>query len=135
MAAPAVQRNWEQQGSDQVCDGSGPDPEDVAARYLTARITLLDRPAPYNRPRPPRDVRGHQILSGSWVSPVSVLALLFSSRAILVSERIEDATLHQQLVCTYFNGSGTMTKEYWYSKSDTFGRAACPRLETVREAE
>ncbi|MDQ1242520.1 MAG: hypothetical protein QG550_1772, partial [Pseudomonadota bacterium] len=40
------------------------------------------------------------------------LALLFSSRAILVSERVEEATLHQQLVCTYFNGSGTMRKEY-----------------------
>jgi len=63
------------------------------------------------------------------------LALLFSSRAILVSERVEEATLHQQLVCTYFNGSGTMRKEYWYSKSDRFGRAACPRWETVRDAE
>jgi len=63
------------------------------------------------------------------------LALLFSSRAILVSERVEEATLHKQLVCTYFTGSGTIKKEYWYSKSDTFGRAACPRWETVRAAE
>jgi hypothetical protein len=63
------------------------------------------------------------------------LALLFSSRAILVSERVEQATLHEQLVCTYFNGSGTTKKEYWYSKSDRFGRAACPRWETVRVAE
>ena len=63
------------------------------------------------------------------------LALLFSSRAILVSERVEEAPLHQQLVCTYFNGSGTMRKEYWYSKSDRFGRAACPRWGTVRDAE
>jgi len=43
--------------------------------------------------------------------------------------------LHQQLVCTYFTGSGTMRKEYWYSKSDRFGRAACPRWESVREPE
>ena len=63
------------------------------------------------------------------------LALLFSSRAILVSERVEDATLHQQLVCTYFHGSGTMQKRYGYSKNDRFGRAACPRWETVREAD
>jgi hypothetical protein len=52
-----------------------------------------------------------------------------------VSERIEQATLHEQLVCTYFTGSGTMKKEYWYSKGDRFGRAACPRWETVRDAE
>lgn len=63
------------------------------------------------------------------------LVLLFSSRAILVSERVEKATLHEQLVCTYFTGSGTLKKEYWYSKSDHFGRAACPRWETVRLAE
>jgi hypothetical protein len=63
------------------------------------------------------------------------LVLLFSSRAVLVSERIEQATLHEQLVCTYFTGSGTMRKDYWYSKSDRFGRAACPRWETVREAD
>jgi hypothetical protein len=62
------------------------------------------------------------------------LALLFSSRAILVSERVEKATLHEQLVCTYFSGTRTLRKEYWYSKSDTFGRAACPRWEHVRLA-
>ena len=56
------------------------------------------------------------------------LVLLFSSRAILVSERVEDATLHQQLVCTYFNGSGTMQKEYWYSKSDTLRPRRLPAL-------
>jgi hypothetical protein len=63
------------------------------------------------------------------------LALLFSSRAILVSERVEDATLHQQLVCTYFTGTRTMRKEYWYSKSDQFGRAACPRWQSLRDDE
>ena len=62
------------------------------------------------------------------------LALLFSSRAILVGERVENATLHQQLVCTYFSGSRMIRKEYWYSPSDTFGRAACPRWERVRPA-
>jgi hypothetical protein len=62
------------------------------------------------------------------------LALLFSSRAILVGERVEQATLHQQLVCTYFSGSRTIRKEYWYSQSDAFGRAACPRWERVRPA-
>jgi hypothetical protein len=61
--------------------------------------------------------------------------LLFSSRAILVGERVEDATLHRQLVCTYFSGSGTLQKKYWYSKSDRLGRAACPRWESVREAD
>jgi hypothetical protein len=28
-----------------------------------------------------------------------------------------------------------MEKEYWYSKSDRFGRAACPRWERVRLAD
>ena len=77
-----------------------------------------------------------KILSGTLgVAGLCWLALLFSSRAVLVSERIEDATLHQQLVCTYFTGSGTIEKEYLFSKSDRFGRAACPRWESVREAE
>ena len=62
------------------------------------------------------------------------LALLFSSRAVLVSEKIEEATLHKKLVCTYFAATRTIRKEYWYSKSDTFGRAACPRWESVRAA-
>ena len=68
------------------------------------------------------------------VAGLAWLALLFSSRAILVGERVEQATLHQQLVCTYFSGSRTIRKEYWYSQSDTFGRAACPRWERVRQA-
>ena len=77
-----------------------------------------------------------KILSGILgTAGLAWLVLLFSSRAILVDERVEDATLHQQLVCRYFTGSGTMTKEYWYSKSDRFGRAACPRWEVVRDAE
>jgi hypothetical protein len=63
------------------------------------------------------------------------LALLFSSRAILVDERVESALLRERLVCTYFTGSRTMEKEYWYSKSDRFGRAACPRWERVRLAD
>jgi hypothetical protein len=62
------------------------------------------------------------------------LALLFSSRAILIGERVERATLHEKLVCTYFSGSHAIRKEYWYSPSDTFGRAACPRWEHVRLA-
>ena len=62
------------------------------------------------------------------------LALLFSSRAVLVSEKVEQATLHKKLVCTYFAGSRMLRKDYWYSESDTFGRAACPRWETVRPA-
>ena len=62
------------------------------------------------------------------------LALLFSSRAILVSEKVEQGTFRQKLVCTYFAGSRNIVKEYAYSKSDTFGRAACPRWEQVRLA-
>jgi hypothetical protein len=62
------------------------------------------------------------------------LALLFSSQAILVSERVEKAAMHEKLVCTYYAGSRTIRKEYWYSKSDSFGRAACPRWERVRLA-
>ncbi len=69
------------------------------------------------------------------VAGLAWLALLFSSRAILVGERVEDATLHRQLVCTYFSGSRTMVKKYWYSPSDRLGRAACPRWERVRLAE
>ena len=60
------------------------------------------------------------------------LALLFSSRAILVGERVEKAFLRERLVCTYFNGSRTMRKEYWYAQNDVLGRSACPRWETVR---
>ena len=63
------------------------------------------------------------------------LVLLFSSRAILVSERVEDSGLRQKLVCTYFAGSRNIVKEYWYSKSDRLGRAACPRWERVRLSE
>ena len=63
------------------------------------------------------------------------LVLLFSSRAILVSERVGESTLPQKLICTYFTGSTTMVKEYWYSRSDRLGRAACPRWERVRLAE
>jgi hypothetical protein len=77
-----------------------------------------------------------KILSGVLgAAGLAWLALLFSSRAILVGERVEAATLHRQLVCTYFTGSGTMRKEYWYSETDRFGRAACPRWETVRDPE
>jgi hypothetical protein len=63
------------------------------------------------------------------------LTLLFSSRAILVSEKVEQAMLRERLVCVYFNGSRTMRKEYWYSKNDVMGRAACPRWEHVRLVE
>ena len=63
------------------------------------------------------------------------LALLFSSKAILVGERVEQRTLHERLVCTYFTGSGTMRKEYLHSESGRLGRAACPRWETVPPAQ
>ena len=63
------------------------------------------------------------------------LALLFSSRAILVDERVERALLRERLVCRYFTGSRTMEKEYWYSQSDRLGRAACPRWERIRPAD
>jgi hypothetical protein len=63
------------------------------------------------------------------------LALLFSSRAILIGEHVEDRALYKLLVCGYFTGSGTFQKEYLYSSSDRLGRAACPRWETVRPAE
>jgi hypothetical protein len=62
------------------------------------------------------------------------LALIFSSHAVLIGEQVKEATLHKQLVCTYFSGTRSIRKEYWYSPSDTFGRAACPRWETVRQA-
>jgi hypothetical protein len=65
---------------------------------------------------------------------IAWLALLLSSRAILVHEGVEEATLHRNLVCTYFAATRTIRKEYWYSKSDTFGRSACPRWERVRPA-
>ncbi len=68
------------------------------------------------------------------VALLAWLGLLFSSRAVLIGEKVEDATLHRKLVCTYFAATRTIRKEYWYSKSDTFGRAACPRWETVRPA-
>lgn len=63
------------------------------------------------------------------------LALLFSSKAILVGERVEQRTLHERLVCTYFTGSGTMRKEYLHTESGRLGRAACPRWQTVPPAQ
>lgn len=69
------------------------------------------------------------------VAGLAWLVLLFSSRAILVSERIEEHTLHERLVCTYFTGSGTMRKEYLHTESGRLGRAACPRWETVPPAQ
>jgi len=69
------------------------------------------------------------------IAGLAWLALLFSSRAVLVSERIEQHTLHERLVCTYFTGSGTMRKEYLHSESGRIGRAACPRWETVPAAD
>ena len=63
------------------------------------------------------------------------LVLLFSSRAILISERVVESGLREKLVCTYFAGSRNIVKEYWYSRSDRLGRAACPRWERVRPNE
>ena len=68
------------------------------------------------------------------VAGLAWLALLFSSRGILVNERIEQHTLHERLVCTYFTGSGTIRKEYLHTESGRLGRAACPRWETVPPA-
>jgi hypothetical protein len=68
------------------------------------------------------------------VAGLAWLVLLFSSQGILVGERVEERTLHRKLVCTYFTGSGTMRKEYFYSESGTIGRPACPRWETVPAA-
>lgn len=69
------------------------------------------------------------------VAGLAWLVLLFSSKAILVGETVEQRVFHQTLVCTYFTGSGTMRKEYLYVESDVIGRAACPRWETVRTAD
>ncbi len=69
------------------------------------------------------------------VAGLAWLVLLFSSKAILVGERIEERTLYKRLACTYFTGSGTLHKEYVYSESGRFGRAACPRWETVPPAQ
>jgi hypothetical protein len=77
-----------------------------------------------------------KILSGVLgVAGLAWLVLLFSSRAVLVGERIEEHTLHERIVCTYFTGSGTLRKQYLYSRSGNIGRAACPRWDTVRPAE
>ncbi len=76
-----------------------------------------------------------RLVSGALgVAGLGWLALLFSSRAVLVGERLEQRTLHERIVCTYFTGSGTLRKEYLYSESGRFGRAACPRWETVPPA-
>ena len=69
------------------------------------------------------------------IAGLAWLALLFSSKAILVGERVEQRTLHERLVCTYFTGSGTMRKEYLHTESGRLGRAACPRWETVPPAQ
>ena len=76
-----------------------------------------------------------KIVSGALgIAGLAWLVLLFSGRAILVGERIEKHTLHQRIVCSYFSGSGTIHKEYLYSESGRFGRAACPRWEDVPPA-
>jgi hypothetical protein len=69
------------------------------------------------------------------IAGLAWLALLFSSKAILVGERVEERTFHERLVCTYFTGSGTMRKEYLHTESGRLGRAACPRWETVPPAQ
>lgn len=77
-----------------------------------------------------------RILSGVLgVAGLAWLVLLFSSRAILVGERVEQRTFHERLVCTYFSGSGTIRKEYLHTDSGRIGRAACPRWETVSPAQ
>ena len=68
------------------------------------------------------------------VAGLAWLVLLFSSKAILVSEQVEERSFYKRLACTYFTGSGTMRKEYFYSETGTIGRAACPRWETVPAA-
>ena len=76
-----------------------------------------------------------KIISGLLgVAGLAWLALLFSSRAILVDERVVEHAFYKRLECTYFTGSGTMRKEYFYSETGTIGRAACPRWETVPAA-
>jgi hypothetical protein len=69
------------------------------------------------------------------VAGLAWLALLFSSKAILVGERVEQRTFHERLVCRYFTGSGTIRKEYLHTESGRLGRAACPRWETVPPAQ
>ena len=77
-----------------------------------------------------------KILAGvRGVAGLAWLVLLFSSRASLVCERIEQRTFHDRLVCTYFTGSGTIRKEYPHTDSGRLGRAACPRWETVPPAQ
>jgi hypothetical protein len=68
------------------------------------------------------------------VAGLAWLVLLFSSKAILVDERVVERAFYKRLACTYFTGSGTMRKEYFYSETGTIGRAACPRWETVPAA-
>jgi len=63
------------------------------------------------------------------------LALLFSSKAILVGERVEQRTFHERLFWTYFSGSGTFRKESLPTESGRLGRAACPRWESVPAAQ
>jgi len=76
-----------------------------------------------------------KIISGVLgVAGLAWLVLLFSSKAILVDERVEERAFYKRLACTYFTGSGTMRKEYFYSETGTIGRAACPRWETVPAA-
>jgi hypothetical protein len=69
------------------------------------------------------------------VAGLAWLVLLFSSKGILIGERVEDRTLHRKLVCTYFTGSVNVRKEYLYSETGTIGRAACPRWYTVPAAQ
>ena len=41
------------------------------------------------------------------VAGLAWLALLFSSRAVLVDERVVEHAFYKRLECTYFTGSGT----------------------------
>src|SRR5512141_1050722 len=71
------------------------------------RCSNDERPAAYCTPR--RLLESQMILRILSVvlglAGLAWLALLFSSRAILVSEKVEQGTLRQKLVCTYFAGS------------------------------
>lgn len=65
---------------------------------------------------------------------ISYAALIFSSTGIQVMGKVatsKNAILDlvgvKTLHCTYFTGTGLVTKEFPYSENEMLGRAICPR--------
>lgn len=58
-----------------------------------------------------------------------VLVLVTNTEVLLNESQVRQEGYGQDsLICTYFNGRKTLTREYWYAPNDFMGRASCDFL-------